>query len=255
LLLFLAVIAIVGFAAFKLTRPEKPTLDRASLCPITGPHGITVVLVDNTDDLPDTTKLEVRQVLNDLIQSLPAYHKLDIRVLDPTDRARSRSLFWRCNPGDGTGLSEWTDNPAIARKRWLEGFRKPAEEAMKNSLRFDRSKSTPLMEAIQKIAIDQFSPASAASIPKSLIIISDMLEHTAEYSQYSGAGDLSYQRYKRSPAYIRYRTDLHDAAVTMRYVQRLGPKVHAGNHIKFWIEWFEDNKGKVVNAKILQGAE
>ena len=254
ILLCVAVAAFGGLAYFKFSRPQKPVLDRASLCPTSGPAGITVVLVDTTDNLPETTKREVRQFLNDLIIELPEYHRLDIRVLDAAN-AKSHSLFSRCNPGDGAGLSEWIDNPVIARKRWIEGFRKPAEEAMGYSLRFDRATATPLMAAIQDIAIDQFSAANVRGIPKSLIIISDMLEHTRDYSQYPGAGELSYERFKRSPAYLKFRTDLHGARVTIGYVRRLGVKIDTKRHPIFWQEWIVDNRGTVERVRSLQGAE
>src|SRR5689334_17645874 len=117
-LICLALAAFGGLAYFYFSRPQKPQLDRVSLCPLTGPHGVVVVLVDTTDDLPETTKRDVMGVLNDEINALPPYFKLDVRVLD-TVGSRSQSLFSKCNPGDGAGLSEWTDNPRIARQRWL----------------------------------------------------------------------------------------------------------------------------------------
>jgi hypothetical protein len=45
------------------------------------------------------------------------------------------------------------------------------------------------------------------NIPKSLIVISDMLEFTPDYNQYPPA-DLSYARFRRSPAYPKFQTDL-----------------------------------------------
>jgi hypothetical protein len=62
------------------------------LCPVTGPHGISVVLVDTSDDLLPTTQKEVRTLLNDLINDLPSYYKFDVRVLDIAN-TRSCSLF------------------------------------------------------------------------------------------------------------------------------------------------------------------
>lgn len=253
ILISLAVIALGVFAYFKFTLPQKPILESKSLCPTSGPRGISVVLLDTSDDLPETTRREVRQILNDLIEKTPAYYKFDVRVLDAS-RGKSRSLFSMCNPGDGTGLSNLTDNPVIARKLWLERFRKPAEQAMMEGMRPDRATSTPLMGAIQDIAIGEFSAAKVQNIPKSLVIISDMLEHTRDYSQYPSAGDLSYERYRRSPAYLKYRTDLHGAEVTIDYVQRLNVKRDLTSHITFWSEWIRDNRGRFHEARRLQGA-
>jgi hypothetical protein len=254
--LLLAITAGGALAYFYFSAPARPTLDAQSLCPVEGPQGITVVLVDTSDDLPETTRREVLGMLDDTIATLPSYYKLDIRVLDIAG-ARSRSLFSKCNPGTGAGLSEWTDNPRIARLRWIENFRKPAAEAVKTSLAPAKAKSSPIMAAIQDIAIDQFSSATSRSSKKTLIVISDMIEYTRDYSQYPRDGDLTFQRYKQSSAYLKFRTDLHGATVNIRYVNRQPkgqPLLDGKAHMVFWRDWIEDNRGLFGTAKWLQGA-
>lgn len=251
-LLVLAVAAFGALAYFYVAIPQPPQLDAGTLCPVKGPAGVTVVLVDTSDDLPDTTKRQVLGMLDDLITGLPDYQKLDIRVLDIA-AARSRSLFAKCNPGDGAGLSEWTANPRIARMQWIESFRRPAREAVASSLAAAKAGSSPIMAAIQDIAIDQFSSDQAQGIAKNLIVISDMLEYTRDYSQYPAAGDLSYQRFRQSPAYLKFRTDLHGARVDIRYVQRGGVRIDTVKHAEFWREWILDNKGTFGSVQRLQG--
>jgi hypothetical protein len=256
LLLLLAIGSGGALAWFYFTAPAHPVLDPQSLCPVDGPRGITVVLVDTSDDLPDTTRREVLGELDDLITTLPPYHKLDIRVLDIAG-VKSRSLFSKCNPGDGAGLSEWTDNPRIARLRWIDDFRKPAADAVKSSVSSAKAASSPIMAAIQDIAIEQFSSNASQNVRKTLYLISDMIEYTRDYSQYPRAGELSYQRYKQSPAYLKYRTDLHGATVIIRYVTRQSngqPLLDGVKHMEFWKAWIEDNRGTFGGAKRLQGA-
>ena len=256
LLLALAIVAGGAFAYFYFSTPARPTLDAQTLCPIAGPQGITVVLVDTSDDLPETTRREVLGMLEDMIASLPPFYKLDIRVLDIAG-VRSRSLFSKCNPGDGAGLSEWTDNPRIARLRWIENFRKPAAEAVKNSIAAAKANSSPIMAAVQDIALDQFSSAAGQRAKKTLVVISDMIEFTRDYGQYPRAGVLTFQRYKQSAAYLKFRTDLHGASVSIRYVTRQvkGQALIDGTmHMDFWKSWIEDNGGSWDGVKRLQGA-
>ena len=256
LLLLLAIASGGALAYFYFATPARPVLDAQTLCPVSGPEGITVVLVDTSDDLPETTQREILGQLDDMITTLPPFYRLDIRVLDIAG-VRSRSLFSKCNPGDGAGLSEWTDNPRIARLRWIEDFRKPAAAAMKNSIASAKANNSPIMAAIQDIAIDRLSSAQSRDARKTLYIISDMIEHTRDYSQYARAGDLSFQRYKQSPAYLKFRTDLHGATVIIRYVTRQvnGQQLLDGTrHIEFWKAWIEDNRGIFGGAKRLQGA-
>jgi hypothetical protein len=256
LLLLLAIVSGGALAWFYFSAAPRPVLDAQTLCPVTGPHGVTVVLVDTSDDLPETTRREVLGQLDDMITTLPPFYRLDIRVLDIAG-VRSRSLFSRCNPGDGAGLSEWTDNPRIARLRWIEDFRKPAAQAVKSSIAAAKATSSPIMAAIQDIAIDQFSGAASQSARKTLYIISDMIEFTHNYSQYARAGDLSFARYKQSPAYLKFRTDLHGATVIIRYVTRQQngqPVLDGTKHMEFWKAWVEDNRGVFGGVKRLQGA-
>ena len=257
LLLLLALGSGGALAYFYFAAPERPVLDPQTLCPVDGPKGITVVLVDTSDDLPDTTRREVLGQLDDMITTLPPFYRLDIRVLDIAG-VRSRSLFAKCNPGDGAGLSEWTDNPRIARLRWIEDFRKPAAVAIKSSIASAKAASSPIMAAIQDVAIDQFSNAAGQSARKTLYVISDMIEFTRDYSQYPRAGDLSFQRYRQSPAYLKFRTDLHGATVILRYVTRQAsggqPLLDGTKHMEFWKAWIEDNKGTFGGVRRLQGA-
>jgi hypothetical protein len=252
-LICLAVAGLGSLAFFYFSVPRTPKLDPVSLCPVSGPQGITVVLVDTSDDLPDIAQREVLGILDDQITGLPAYHKLDIRVLD-VPSGRSRSLFSKCNPGDGEGLSDWTSNPRLARMRWIDSFKQPASEAIKHSVVAAQARNSPIMGALQDIAVDEFSSAAAQQVPKTLIIVSDMIENTRDYNQYQNLADFSYQRFRQSQAYLKYRTDLHGARVTIEYVQRMLKGIDTVRHIEFWKEWITDNRGTFELARRLQGA-
>ncbi len=250
-LIVLALLAAAGLAIAYLLFPRPPILDASSLCPVDGPRSITVVLVDATDDLAAVTKQEVAKRLADVAEDLPAYGLLDLRVLDPPTQG-SRSIFARCNPGDGAGLSEFTGNPALARARWLESFQKPAIDGVNNSLSSSEASFSPIMAAIQRIAIERFTGKELEKLPRSLIVVSDMLENTSAYEQY--LGDLTFQRYQNSPAYRVFRTDLHGADVSVLYVQRATKRpISSASLAIFWAEWFKDNHVGNFRATKLQG--
>jgi hypothetical protein len=140
----------------------------------------------------------------------------------------------------------------LAKKRWMDGFREPLDDALQRGLGPLPGKTSPIMETIQRIAVDRFTGRAAEEIPKSLVVISDMLEHEGDYSQYSG--DLTFARYKASRAYRKFRTDLYGADVTIYYVQRQTSKpVNSVDHIRFWAEWIRDNNGRLKQATKLQG--
>ncbi len=247
----LALSAISAGAYVYTTTTRPPALDRSSLCPVDRPRSIAVVLLDSTDDIPEIAKREVKTALADIAETLPTYGLLELRLLDPKV-AGGKSLFARCNPGDGSGLSEYTANPALAKKRWLDGFREPLEDALQIGFRPVPGKTSPIMETVQRIAVERFTGRAVEETPKSLIIVSDMLEHEPDYSQY--AGDLSYSRYKASRAYQKFRTNLYGAEVTIFYIQRSSAKpINSADHIRFWAEWIRDNNGRLRQANKLQG--
>jgi hypothetical protein len=247
--LALGVLAAGAYVYATVARP--PALDRSSLCPVDGPRSVTVVLLDSTDAIPDIAKREVKTALVDLAQAMPAYELLEIRLLDP-NLPGGRSIFAKCNPGDGSGLSEYTANPRLAKERWLDGFRQPLDQALDSGFRPAPGKVSPIMETIQRIAVERFTGRNAETIPKSLVLISDMLEHEPDYSQYTG--DLSYARFKASRAYKKVQTDLHGAEVQIYYIQRVtGRPINSADHIQFWAEWIRDNNGRFKQATKLQG--
>jgi hypothetical protein len=165
-LICVALAATAALAFFYFSNPKSPTLDASSLCPVDGPRGITVVLVDTSDEIFATTRRDVLTALHDKITNLPDYYKLDIRVLD-IPNARSRSLFEKCNPGDGSGLSEWTGNPRLARMRWIESFEKPAGDNLTASLASAKSNRPPIMGALQISRLVNFRAPLCSTSPKS----------------------------------------------------------------------------------------
>ncbi|ACK50492.1 conserved hypothetical protein [Methylocella silvestris BL2] len=251
-LIALPVLALAGFGFVYFTIQRGPVLDKMTLCPVNGPRSVSVLLIDASDDLPAAAKRELAKILNDEAEALAPYGLLDIRLLDPAT-ARSHSIFARCNPGDGAGLSEWTANPALARKRWTTSFQQPVSEAIERSLGAAPSLLSPIMAAIQDIAIERFTGRAAETSTRRLIVISDMIENDPDYSQYNV--DLSYARYKKSTAYQKFSTDLHAADVSIYYVQRLMKHpIDATALVRFWSDWIADNNGRLRSVTRLQGA-
>jgi hypothetical protein len=247
--LALGVLAAGAYVYATVARP--PTLDQSTLCPVDGPRAVAVVLLDSTDEIPEIAKREIRTVLIDMAETLPAYELLEIRLLDPKTPG-GKSIFSRCNPGDGSGLSEYTANPRLARQRWLEGFRAPLDGALEEGFHALPGKTSPIMETIQRIAVERFTGRSVEEVPKSLVVISDMMQHGPDYSQYGG--DLTFNRFKTSRAYKKVQTDLHGADVLIYYIQRqAGKPINSADHIKFWADWVHDNNGRLKQASKLQG--
>jgi len=245
------VAVVVAFLYAKATAPDHPKLVAETLCPVDGPRSITVVLVDASDDIHEAGRREALTYLEDLADTLPDFGRLELRVLSP-GMPGGRTVFDKCNPGDGSNLDQLVANPALARKRWSEGFRAPLESALQTELTPSEAETSPIIETIQNISVQRFAGRAAAAVPKRLVLISDMIENDRDYSQYRG--NLTFERFKASAAYRRLRTDLKGAEVSIRYIHRLKPQIDSGAHIKFWEAWVNDSGGRLVDAEKLQGA-
>ncbi|MER8792094.1 hypothetical protein NKH71_30330 [Mesorhizobium sp. M0983] len=249
--ILLVCVAIAVFLGYSyLSRPARVALSQESLCPEDGPHSKMIVLLDRSDNLPDITKSEIKTYLLDIADTTPKYGLLELRLLDP-NIAGGAVVFSRCNPGDGSDLSAFDSNPKLAKNHWKQAFQDPLEAALKN-LGGSPSDTSPIMETIQRIAVDQFSGRKAEEMPKNLTVISDMIEHVSDYSQYRG--NLAFEEFARTPAYRRLRTDLHGAAVTVKYLVRLNTKIDSAKHIQFWRDWIAESHGSRLDADKLQGA-
>ena len=247
--LALGVLATGAYVYATLAPP--PTLDPTSLCPVDGPHAVTVVLLDSTDQIPDIAKREIRTTLIDVAETLPTYELLEIRLLDPK-LAGGRLIFSKCNPGNGSNLTAYTANPRLAKQRWMDGFREPLDAALDAGFTPAPGKTSPIMETIQRIAVERFTGRNVEPESKTLVVISDMLQHGPDYSQYGG--DLSYDRFKASGAYKKVQTDLHGAEVEIYYIQRQSARpFNTVDHIRFWTKWVTDNNGRFKQATKLQG--
>lgn len=244
-------VGVGGYYYWTAQRP--PIIDKLTGCPVEGARSLTVILVDASDELTDLTRREIRTLVLDVAEATPAYGLLDLRYLDPSGGG-AISLFARCSPPSGAGMSDVSANPALAKKRWTESFIGPAQEAIIKSLAPATSKTSPIMGAIQQIDVERFSGEKVAGVSKRLVIVSDLIENTQYYSQYSG--DLSFKRYLNSPASRRFATDLAGAEVTVKYIVRNTPrKIDSGAHIAFWNEWFRSNNGRLKEAAKLQGVD
>lgn len=222
----------------------------ASLCPKAGPTSQTLVLVDASDAIADLTKTEIAQRLADEAASVPTGGRLTIRTLR-TDTPRTEQIFDLCNPGDGSDLNAITGNPERARARWMQGFAAPLSTALRQATVAAPSKTSPLMAAIQQFAVDRLVARTSHTISTKLIIISDMLENTPDFSMYRQGAD--YAAFVASPAAAKYDTNLAGADVELWLVARANAPADANALTGFWTRWTSRANGSTSRALRLQG--
>jgi hypothetical protein len=250
------VLAFLGLVvgAQMLARPGR--LDEKTLCPAAGPSALTVVLVDTTDPLSTIQRAAVMVRLNQIVSRLRLDEEIAVYSINPTGDPLKPD-FVICRPIKPREVSELTGNRAIAQKRFDETFEPKVHAVLAASMSAGPSGRSPIMAAIQAIAVSAFQAGDAASangtaLPKRLVIVSDMLENSEAGSHYKGAPD--FQVFKSTPAYARVRSHLDDVTVTILYLRRDDAAgVQGLAHIRFWNQWFADQGASVDDVAAIEG--
>ncbi len=224
--------------------------DPATLCPIgAGPSALLYVLFDVSEPLDPIQREAIRaRVIRLVDEELPTDTKVALFALGAEPRSTLPApLFDRCKPPTGrlpdALIERWLDEATINLRRqadrWRGDFVVPLEKALESGLEGPSSKYSPIMEAIQALNV-RASREGARTRPGSLVIVSDLLQHTSDYSHY-GSGPPRFEDFARSSVAPHLRTDLTQIKVLVLYVRREGlEQVQGGAHLSFWADFFAD---------------
>jgi hypothetical protein len=241
--------AALGGAAYYLFTRE-PGLDRGTLCPRTGPTAHTVLLVDKTDPLNFNQRQAFLRLLQDLVdRRIAPGHLISVFVLGEDIREGATPLVELCNPGSAEGKSALTANVRKLELQFRERFREPLLEQADALVSTTPARSSPLLEMLQLVSINGFRK-HAASGPRRLIIVSDMLHKTSEYSMYQGIAE--FERFAASDYGRKTGAELSGVEVEIHHVLHY-PKLQTPRQIEFWNAYFTRSGARMVVVRPLEG--
>jgi len=236
--LFITVILAAGFGYFYVI-DTKILTDKTTLCPLSGPHAVTVVVIDRTDTLKVLQKERLRKILQEIKGATSKHELIEVYTVGPIIDELRRPVIAICNPGDPQEVNSLYSNPSQARRKWNEDFSKRLDGIVESLLLPMESETSPIMESIQSISVSSFSDPNMKTIPRKLIIASDMLQHSPSNSHYSGVPKFS--KFKKNPVYARLIGDLNDVNVRLIYIRRSTKNsIQGKNHIIFWERYFSE---------------
>lgn len=218
----------------------------ADHCPLDDRFAAQVaVLVDPSDAL---TAVQQRSSLPRLLEALdqvPARAEIRIYSVARIGRDGSAGADLRlCTPPhpDSIGTLEglWK-NRDIARANYERDFTEPLRSRLGDLLGAPSDSVSPIVEAIQAAAVDAF-PAGSATVPRELIVVSDMVQHSADLSFFREAPDFG--AFGGSPVYRTLRVDLSGVQPTVFLLARRGlpGRLQVGDMEEFWDEYFIDSE-------------
>ncbi len=239
----------VGVGGYYLYNQPK-SANKFTLCPANGPLGHVVVLVDNTDPYSFIQREAFSQALGAVgDEVVPEGYLLSVFSLGENFEKNAKPLFERCNPGTSEGKSEMTANLQRIDHRFQKSFKEPIQKLEESLLSDASAKYSPVFEMIQLASINGFRTQNIQG-PRKLIIFSDMLPNTAEFSMFRGVPD--YQEFSSTPYGERSKTDLSGVKVEIHYLMKY-PKLQTMKQLHFWESYFEDVGARLTRVSTMEG--
>jgi len=247
-LLVFAISIVAGAGLYMNSRPQP--LNRDTLCPAVGPAGHYVLLVDKTDPLNFTQKQAFSVMLRDLVEKrVPEGFLLSVFVLGEDFKQSASPLAELCNPGTGADKSELTANLKKRQAHYQEKFVVPLMNQSEGLVGLQSAKSSPIFEMLQLVGVNAFRK-HAIKGQKRLIIMSDMLHNTPQFSMYGVPVD--YQTFASSDYGRKMQLEMNKVDVELHYLMN-SPKLQTKRNLKFWEDYFAKAGARIVAVQPIEG--
>jgi hypothetical protein len=229
-----AVIFAVAMAAWFFGRSlyeADAAIDKQTYCPKSGPTSVTVVLIDRTDGINETQAAALRNFFDRWRDEVPVHGAF--RVYDVAGgEALPEPILSVCNPADLDNSNDLYGNAKFDKERYQDLFEGPIDALIDRMKSAEAAESSPIMEAVQAIAIREFGPKAAED--KRLFIISDLLQHTAGFSLYKQPPDVP--SFRKTVYGQKLESDLRDVKAWIYLLHSKSGK-QTDQLLQFWLDW------------------
>ncbi len=253
-LLILGVLGVfVSLAFFRYELLNKQAVyDSQTLCPIGTESPKYVALVfDKSDAYNKIQQQFLKRFFSDFKAGLMAGTRISIYVIDDKTEKEIVPDFVVCTPRTGEVANAFYENPKQIQQRWKSQFEQPLDRVIKGFMQPGKANFSPIMEIFQFISLTAFPPTESQA-EKQIIIISDMLQHTPEWSHYRQ--QMNFKDLQKSTYFQRINTNLQGAEVKILYVRREGKeKLQNKRHAFFWADFIEAIGGRVTLIEKIDG--
>ena len=211
-----AALAVLVIAAALLAAAEVPASPRPKAAPAgSGAAGCTAILIDTTDPLTVAQQSAVKRQLHALAHDLRrgelwTFYRMSGATRSPQELGSGTS------PGSAREANGWTEGSAFMERRFKVEVIDRLDSLLAITAGQESSAVSPILEAVWQITcLSQFSRVTG---PRTLVVVSDLVQNTNSFSFYRGentfftpAGEL------RDPKWI---ADLKDVEVEVWWIQR-----------------------------------
>jgi hypothetical protein len=246
---FVMVIFVLGASVWWWSQ-KRTANDPKTLCPLDGPLGHNILLVDKTDPLNLAQKAAFDLLVTDLIShKTPPGYLLSIFVLGDDFVAQTKPLVELCNPGDGKGHNELTENIKQLNRMYKDRFLNRIFEQSTQLLSIAPAKESPILEMFQMVSLNAIQKHQVDG-PKTLVILSDLLQNSRQLNMYKGLPNFS--QFANTAYAQKTQINFKDVDIQIHYL-RNSPDLQGENLSLFWKEYFKAAGSKSFSLVALPG--
>ena len=130
--------------------------------------------------------------MHELKSSASFGYRLDIYTFEGDARNELHPFFKRCSPGLAKEANELIENPDMIRRDFEEKFAKALDKIVDLLLKELTRPTSPILESLKAATITSFgSLGGSKPIPLRVTLFSDMVQHSALYSQFRSESDFT----------------------------------------------------------------
>jgi len=181
----LAALGVLGgiFASQYYFNPEERD---ARMCPVSGPSGVDIVVIDKSDEWNESQKIRLRNAIVDIQSAIERDRLLEIFVFSDLVEVGFQPMFSNCSPGRGSETNEFIDNPRMRQQAFDQGFERPLAEILTQLAEPDSGSSSPILEVLSDIS----SRVEYRGIDgdRRIVVISDMIQNSEALSLFREEG-------------------------------------------------------------------
>lgn len=212
----------------------KIKIDDESLCPEESLYGQLFFLVDTTDALNAREQRNLIEELQSVKDSLSEFDRLSIYLISEEIGGLSDPLFDKCMPPTGENVSRFTETQRLVRRKYDKTYGDKLKQIMKELADAEAASRSPIIEALADVANKIRRQSDQWSSVK-VYVFSDLMQHTQEWSHYSGSSSLLFENFVNSRYGQSMMMDFGRTQVEMLYLVR--PKTQEPTmHRQFWID-------------------
>jgi hypothetical protein len=206
--------------------------------------------VDKTDPLNLAQKAAFDLLVTDLVSNkTPPGYLLSIFVLGDDFVAQTKPLVELCNPGDGKGHNELTENIKQLNRQYKDRFLSPIFDQSTQLLSIAPAQESPILEMLQMVSLNSIQKHHVDG-PKTLIVLSDLLQNSKQLNMYRGMP--AFQEFSNTSYAHKTQINFQGVDIQIHYLQN-SPILQVDKLFLFWREYFKASGSKSLDLIALPG--